>query len=322
MKQLMLIQAINEALREELIRDENVFLIGEDLHTGTFGQTKGLFEEFGSERIVSTPISEAGFTGISVGAAIAGLRPVVEFMVSNFMYVAMDQLVNQAGKLRYMYGGQINIPIVFKALNMGGGAAAQHSDNSADYFLHAVGFKVVMPSTPYDAKGLMKSAIRDNNPVIYYEEFKTFMTKGEVPEEDYVVPIGKADIKKEGKDVSIVAAGYSRVLASSAAEKLEKEGISVEVVDPRTLYPIDEEVILNSVKKTGRLIVCDDAPLNGSFASEIAAMVVEKGYPYLKAPIKRVTRLKVPVPHSKIMEDYVLINEDKIIDAVKSLSKY
>lgn len=322
MKQLMLIQAINEALREELIRDENVFLIGEDLHTGTFGQTKGLFEEFGPERIVSTPISEAGFTGISVGAAIAGLRPVVEFMVSNFMYVAMDQLVNQAGKLRYMYGGQINIPIVFKALNMGGGAAAQHSDNSADYFLHAVGFKVVMPSTPYDAKGLMKSAIRDNNPVIYYEEFKAFMTKGEVPEEDYVVPIGKADIKKEGKDVSIVAAGYSRVLASSAAEKLEKEGISVEVVDPRTLYPIDEEVILNSVKKTGRLVVCDDAPLNGSFASEIAAMVVEKGYSYLKAPIKRVTRLKVPVPHSKIMEDYVLINEDKIIDAVKSLSKY
>lgn len=322
MRQIMLIQAINEALREELLRDENVFLIGEDLHTGTFGQTKGIFEEFGPERVVSTPISEAGFTGISTGAAMAGLRPVVEYMVSNFMYVAMDQLVNQVGKLRYMYGGQIKLPIVFKALNMGGGAAAQHSDNSADYFLHAVGFKVVMPSTPYDAKGLLKSAIRDDNPVIFYEEFKTFMAKGEIPDEDYVVPIGKGDIKKEGKDVTIVAAGYPRLLASSVAEKLEKEGISVEVVDARSLYPIDEDLILQSVKKTGRLVTLDDAPINGSFASEIAALVAEKGYSYLKAPIKRVTRIKVPVPHSKIMEDYVLLNEAKVINAVKEVVNY
>lgn len=323
MSQIMLIQAINQALREELLRDENVFLIGEDLHTGTFGQTKGIFEEFGPERVVSTPISEAAFTGISTGAAIAGLRPVVEYMVSNFMYVAMDQLVNQVGKLRYMYGGQINIPIVFKALNMGGGAAAQHSDNSADYFLHAVGFKVVMPSTPYDAKGLLKSAIRDDNPVIFYEEFKTFMAKGEVPDEDYVVPIGKGDIKKEGNDVTIVAVGYPRVLASSVAEKLEKEeGISVEVVDARSLYPIDEDLILESVKKTGRLVTLDDAPINGSFASEIAALVAEKGYSYLKAPIKRVTRIKVPVPHSKIEEEYVLLNEAKVINAVKDVVNY
>lgn len=319
MSQLMFLQAINQALREELRRDEKVILMGEDVHTGTFGETRGIFEEFGPERVISTPISENGFTGTAVGAAIGGMRPVVEFMVSDFMFVAMDQLVNQAAKTRYMTGGQATIPVTFLALNMGGGAAGQHSDNAAAYFVHTPGLKVVMPSTPYDAKGLLKSAIRDDNPVIYFMEFKVFMNREEVPDEDYTVLIGKGIVRREGKDVTIVGAGYANYLALQVAEKLAGEGISVEVVDPRTLSPLDEDVILGSVAKTGRLVVCDDDWRQCSFASEVSAVVAEKGYIYLKAPVKRVTRAQVPVPASPVLEREMLISEEKLIDAVKSI---
>lgn len=319
MSQLMFLQAINQALREELRRDEKVILMGEDVHTGTFGETKGIFEEFVPERVMSTPISESGFTGTAVGAAIGGMRPVVEFMVSDFMFVAMDQLVNQAAKTRYMTGGQATIPVTFMALNMGGGAAGQHSDNTAAYFVHTPGLKVVMPSTPYDAKGLLKSAIRDDNPVIYFMEFKVFMNREEVPDEDYTVPIGKGIVRREGKDVTIVGAGYANYLAMQVAEKLAGEGVSVEVVDPRTLTPLDEDVILGSVAKTGRLVVCDDDWRQCSFASEVSAVVAEKGYVYLKAPIRRVTRAQVPVPHSPVLEREMLISEEKLIKAVKEI---
>jgi len=319
MSQLMFLQAINQALREELRRDEKVFLMGEDLHTGTFGETKGILEEFGPERVLSTPISESGFTGAGVGAAIGGLRPVVEFLTSDFMFVAMDQLVNQAAKTRYMTGGKATIPVTFLALNLGGGAAGQHSDNTAAYFVHTPGLKVVMPSTCYDAKGLLKSAIRDDNPVIYFMEMKLFMNREEVPDEDYTVPIGKGIVRKEGKDVTIVGAGYANYLAMQVAEKLAGEGVSVEVVDPRTLTPLDEDVILGSVAKTGRLVVCDDDWRQCSFASEVSAMVAEKGYTYLKAPIRRVTRPQVPVPHSPALEREVMPDKDKIAKAVREV---
>jgi pyruvate dehydrogenase E1 component beta subunit len=321
MRKTMFVGAIAEALREELKRDDKVFLIGEDLNIGTFGQTVGLLKEFGPERIRCTPISEAGFTGAAIGAAMCGMRPVVEYMFSNLTFSAMDQIVNQAGKLPYMYGGQINLPVTFRSLNVGAGSAGQHCDSAAGYFMHTIGVKVIMPSTPYDAKGLLKSAIRDNNPVFFFEEAKLFMRKGEIPDEDYTIPIGKGDIKREGKDVTVVAAGFAELLAESAAEKLSKESISVEVIDPRTLVPLDEEIILNSVKKTGRLVVCIDEQPVGSLTSEIAALVSEKGFEFLKAPIKRVARENVSVPASAIMEGYVLLNEDKIIKAVKEVLK-
>ena len=321
MSEIMFVQAIHDALEDELKRDDKVFLIGEDLHTGTFGQTRGLAQEFGPERVRSTPIAESGFTGTAVGAAMSGLRPVVEYMVSDFMFVAMDQLVNEAGKFHYMFGGQYKVPVTFRALNIGGGAAGQHSDSTASFFMHAMGLKVVIPSTPYDVKGLLKSSIRDDNPVVFYEEAKLFMRKGEVPGEDYTIPLGKGDIKREGKDVTVVAAGYAELLAEQAADKLAKESISVEVIDPRTLVPLDEELILNSVKKTGRLVVCIDEQPVGSFTSEVAAIVADKGFEFLKAPIKRVARENVPVPHSAILESYVLVNEAKVTKAIRDVLK-
>ncbi len=321
MREIMFVQAIKEALSDELKRDEKVFLMGEDLNIGTFGQTVGLYNEFGPERVKCTPISESAFTGAAIGAAMSGMRPVVEYMFSNLTYVAMDQLVNQAGKLHYMFGEQVNIPVTFRSLNVGGGSAGQHCDSSAGYIMRTSGFKVVMPSTPYDAKGLLKSVIRDNNPVFFYEEAKLFMRKGAVPDEEYTVPIGKGDIKREGTDVTVVAVGFAELLAETAAEKLSKENISVEVIDARTLIPLDEDIILNSVKKTGRLVVCIDEQPVGSFTSEVAAMVSGKGFDFLKAPIKRVARENVPVPGSAIMEGYVLLNEDKIIKAIKEVMK-
>jgi len=319
MSQLMFLQAINQALREELRRDEKVILMGEDVHTGTFGETKGIFEEFGPERVMSTPISESGFTGTAVGAAIGGMRPVVEFMVSDFMFVAMDQLVNQAAKTRYMTGGQATIPVTFMALNMGGGAAGQHSDNTAAYFVHTPGLKVVMPSTPYDAKGLLKSAIRDDNPVVFAYDIRSAMVKGEVPDEEYLVPIGKGDIKREGKDVTVVAAGSTNTMALEAADELAKEGISVEVVDPRTIKPLDKELILSSLEKTGRLVVCLDDYRDSSFASDVAAIAADEGFKFLKAPVKRVARAQVPPPYTTVLEREVMPDKDKIARAIREV---
>jgi len=319
MSQLMFLQAINQALREELRRDEKVILMGEDVHTGTFGETKGIFEEFGPERVMSTPISESGFTGTAVGAAIGGMRPVVEFMVSDFMFVAMDQLVNQAAKTRYMTGGQATIPVTFMALNMGGGAGPQHSDNLCSLFVHYPGFKVVYPSTPYDAKGLLKSAIRDDNPVVFAYDIRSAMVKGEVPDEEYLVPIGKGDIKREGKDVTVVAAGSTNTMALEAADELAKEGISVEVVDPRTIKPLDKELILSSLEKTGRLVVCLDDYRDSSFASDVAAIAADEGFKFLKAPVKRVARAQVPPPYTTVLEREVMPDKDKIARAIREV---
>jgi len=314
MSQLMFLQAINQALREELRRDEKV-----NVHTGTFGETKGIFEEFGPERVMSTPISESGFTGTAVGAAIGGMRPVVEFMVSDFMFVAMDQLVNQAAKTRYMTGGQATIPVTFMALNMGGGAGPQHSDNLCSLFVHYPGFKVVYPSTPYDAKGLLKSAIRDDNPVVFAYDIRSAMVKGEVPDEEYLVPIGKGDIKREGKDVTVVAAGSTNTMALEAADELAKEGISVEVVDPRTIKPLDKELILSSLEKTGRLVVCLDDYRDSSFASDVAAIAADEGFKFLKAPVKRVARAQVPPPYTTVLEREVMPDKDKIARAIREV---
>jgi len=320
MKTITYVQAINEALREEMARDKTVIVMGEDVRASVFGATGGLLKEFGPDRVRDTPISEPGFTGAGVGAAASGLRPVVDIMMGNFMYVAMDQFLNQMAKLRFMSGGQVNFPVTVHAiLGAGGGAAAQHSDHPVSYFVHTPIFKVVLPSTPYDAKGLLKSAIRDDNPVIFFEETTLGPMKQEIPEEEYLVPIGKGDIKREGNDVTIVAVGCMVPQALSAAEKLQAEGISVEVVDPRTLVPLDKEIILNSIKKTGRLVVTEDDTPMCSFASEVMAIAAEEGFSYLKAPVRRVTRENVPIPFSPPMEKFVLPNEEKIIKAVKEV---
>ncbi|HOK17993.1 MAG TPA: alpha-ketoacid dehydrogenase subunit beta [Caldisericia bacterium] len=320
MKTITYVQAINEALREEMARDKTVIVMGEDVRASVFGATGGLLKEFGPDRVRDTPISEPGFTGAGVGAAASGLRPVVDIMMGNFMYVAMDQFLNQMAKLRFMSGGQVNFPVTVHAiLGAGGGAAAQHSDHPVSYFVHTPIFKVVLPSTPYDAKGLLKSAIRDDNPVIFFEETTLGPMKQEIPEEEYLVPIGKGDIKRGGNDVTIVAVGCMVPQALSAAEKLQAEGISVEVVDPRTLVPLDKEIILNSIKKTGRLVVTEDDTPMCSFASEVMAIAAEEGFSYLKAPVRRVTRVNVPIPFSPPMEKFVLPNEEKIIKAVKEV---
>ena len=320
MKTVTFVQAINEALREEMARDKTVIVMGEDVRASVFGATGGLVKDFGPERVRDTPISEPGFTGAGVGAAASGLRPVIDIMMGNFMYVAMDQFLNQMGKLRFMSGGQVNFPItVHASIGAGGGAAAQHSDHPVVPFVHYPIFKVIIPSNPYDAKGLLKSAIRDDNPVIFFDETTLGPMKQEIPEEEYLLPIGKGDIKREGKDVTIVAVGCMVPQALSAAEKLQQEGISAEVVDPRTLVPLDKEIILNSLKKTGRLVVTEDDTPMCSFASEVMAIAAEEGLSYLKAPIRRVTRVNVPMPFSPPMEKFVLPNEEKIIKAVKEV---
>jgi pyruvate dehydrogenase E1 component beta subunit len=319
MRKISYLQAINEALREELRRDPKVFMMGEDIQFGVFGHAVELFDEFGPERVRNTPISEAGFVGAGIGAAACGMRPIVDIMFGNFMYVAMDQLANQAAKLRYMSGGQVSFPIVFHVLiGAMGSVAAQHSDHPVAPFANTPGLKIVLPSTPYDAKGLMKSAIRSDDPVIFFTEVALGWLMDQVPEEEYLVPIGKGEVKREGTDVTVVAVGCTLPQALSAAEELEREGISVEVVDPRTIVPLDRDVILNSARKTGRVVVSEDAPRFCSFASEISAIVSEELFSHLRAPVKRVTREHLPVPFSQPMERFILPNEEKIASAVRA----
>ena len=312
MKEIIYMQALNEARYEEMARDPKVFIMGEDIHN-----TEELVEAFGIDRVRGCPISESAFSGAAVGAAALGYRPIVWLMFGAFVYVAMDQIVNQAAKLRFMTGGQMKLPIVYWVpIGSGFNAGAQHSDHPLALLANSPGLKVVLPSTPYDAKGLLKAAIRDDSPVIFFEEQMLGMTSGEVPEEDYIVPIGKGDIKREGTDVTVVAIGAMVPRALTASRKLQREGISVEVVDPRSLVPLDKELILESVKKTGRLIILEDTPPICSVASEISAVVAEEGFSLLKSPILRVTREQVPVPFSPRLENAVLPNERKMIDAV------
>jgi pyruvate dehydrogenase E1 component beta subunit len=312
-------QAMGEAIAQEMRRDETVILIGEDIRPGWAGVTTGLFAEFG-ERLINTPISEAAFVGAAAAAAATGLRPIVEMMFSDFMYVAMDQLANQTAKMRYMFGGRVKLPVVYSgAVGAGLGGAAQHQQTNYSVFLNIPGLKNVVPSTPADAKGLMTAAIREDNPVLFFGNLTLYRMKGTVPEGEYVIPLGEADVKREGNDVTLVALSRMVHIALSASDILEKNGISAEVIDPRSLVPLDKDTIIDSVKKTGRLIIVDESPITGSAASEITATVCEEAFDYLDAPIKRVNAPNTPVPFSPPLEKFYLPDEKKIIRAVNDL---
>lgn len=321
MKEMTYAEAIREGMRVEMKRDPNVYIWGEDVGKfgGCFGVTSGLFEEFPG-RVLDTPISETAIVGAAVGAAAAGLRPIAEIMFVDFMGVCMDELFNQAAKMRYMFGGKAKIPMVLRTpCGAGMGAAAQHSQSMEAWFTHIPGIKTVMPSTPADAKGLMAAAVRDDNPVMYIEHKQLLGVKGEVPEGEYVIPLGKADIKKEGSDVTIVAWSWMVHKALAAAETLAQEGINAEVLDPRTLVPLDTESILKSVGKTGKLVIVHEAVKTGGFGGEIAAIVAEDGLDLLDAPIKRVAMPFTPIPFSPVLENAVIPSEEQIVAAVKSL---
>lgn len=320
MAQITYLQAIRAALMEEMERDPSTFLLGEDVVLSAFGSTRGLFERFGAERVRDTPISEAGFVGAAVGAAMAGMRPICEIEIAPFIYCAFDQIVNQAAKLRYMSGGQARLPITFRTLyGAAGGAAAQHSETVYPHLLPVPGLKIVAPSGPADMKGLLKSAIRDDNPVVVFEHAALGRSREEVPDGDVLVPIGKASVKREGKHVTLVAIGAMVPRAMAVANRLAKEGVEVEVVDPRSLAPLDEETLLNSLGKTNRMVIVDEAHLHGSAASEIAATMAEKGFDLLDAPIRRVAALDVPIPFSRPLEAAVLPDEKRIEDAIRSV---
>ncbi|ETI69016.1 protein PdhB [Neobacillus vireti LMG 21834] len=315
-------KAINNALREEMQKDSTVFIAGEDVGNagGSFGITRGLIAEFGSARVIDTPISESAIVGMAVGASSTGLRPVIEIMFMDFIAVCFDQIINQAAKMRYMSGGQMALPLVIRTQGGAGlNAGPQHSQSLEALLFHIPGIKVVMPSNPYDAKGLLKTAIRDNNPVVFIENKALYGMKGEVPEEDYTIPFGKAKIVKEGIDVTIVAVGQMVNKALAAVETLENNGISAEIIDPRTITPLDTDTIKQSVKKTGRLIIVHEAVKIGGVGAEIAAMIQEDIFDYLDAPIQRVGAPFTPVPYSKPLENYYLPNENDIINAVKKI---
>ncbi len=316
--------ALKEAIREEMKKDDTVFVMGEDIaeHGGIYGVTAGLLEEFGPARIRNTPISEAAIIGSALGAAITGMRPIAELMYIDFTTVAMDQIVNQVAKIRYMFGGKVEVPLVIRAQGGGGrGSAAQHSQSLESWFMHVPGLKVVMPSTPYDAKGLLKTAIRDNNPVMFIEQKMAYNFKGEVPEEEYFIPFGQADIKKEGSDVTVVANSYMLPRALQAAEEINKEeGINVEVIDPLTLVPFDEDTIVKSVSKTGRLVVVHEAVKRCGFGAEIAAKIMEsEAFYYLDAPLQRVAGLETPIPYNEKLENYGMPDVNNIKDALKKV---
>ncbi|MBV9545894.1 MAG: alpha-ketoacid dehydrogenase subunit beta [Chloroflexi bacterium] len=317
-------EALNEALREEMRRDPNVFVMGEDVAGwgggGVFGVTKGIADEFGSERVRDTPISEEAIAAVAVGAAATGSRPVAEIMYVDFIGLAMEPIVNQAAKLRYMFGGKARVPMVIRAQEGAGrGNAAQHSQSLEAWFCHIPGLKVITPSTPADAKGLLKSAIRDDNPVIFLEHKVLYFSKGPVPSGDYTVPLGVAEVKREGRDVTIVGIHTMVGKALRAAEQLSQEGIELEVIDPRTLVPFDLDTVVESVKKTGRLIVSHEAYTRGGYGAEIISEVVDAAFDYLDAPPLRVCARDVPVPYSAALETAALPQIEDLVAAARSL---
>ncbi|HEV2799222.1 MAG TPA: pyruvate dehydrogenase complex E1 component subunit beta [Pyrinomonadaceae bacterium] len=317
-------EALNQALSEEMQRDENVFLLGEEVaaYQGAYKVSKGLLEEFGDKRVIDSPITELGFAGLGVGAAMAGLRPVIEFMTFNFSILATDQIVNSAAKMLYMSGGQFKIPIVFRGPN--GSAyqvSSQHSQALESWYAHFPGLKVVMPSTAADAKGLLKSAIRDDDPVIFMEQERMYGMKGEVPDDpDFTIPLGVADIKREGKDATIVARSLTVPLALKAAEELEKQGVSVEVVDPRTIRPLDIDTIIRSVQKTNRVVIVEESHAFCGVGAEISAQIMERAFDYLDAPVKRISSADAPMPYAKNLEQLALPDVAKIVAAVREVS--
>ena len=338
-KIMSIAEALREALREEMRRDERVFCLGEDIGIpggfgGAFTVTLGLTEEFGHDRILDTPISEAGIAGVAVGAALAGMRPVADVQYADFLFCAMDQLVNQAAKLRYMSGGKLAVPLVMRAPCGATTRAAQHGQSPESFFIHVPGLKVVCPATAYDAKGLLKTAIRDDDPVLFFEHKLLYGSKGmraekgalspvgEVPLADYTVPFGQGVIRREGTDVTIVAKLLMVYKALAAAEALQEEGISCEVIDPRTLVPFDTDLVVESVRRTEHLVIVDECPRTGGWAGEVAAEIQEQAFGYLDAPVKRVTAPDTPVPFAPVMERYYVPDEDDIARAVREVLRW
>jgi pyruvate/2-oxoglutarate/acetoin dehydrogenase E1 component len=320
MRQLTYAEAISEAQAIELERDPDVFIAGEDIGIAPFGSTKGLLEKFGKDRVKVTPISETAIVGLGVGAAAAGLRPVVEIMYVDFFGVCLDEIANQAAKMRYMFGGKAKIPLVIRtSCGAGVRGAAHHSQSLEAWVTHVPGLKVVMPSNAYDAKGLLISAIRDDNPVIFLEHKVLYSQKSDCPEEEYTVPLGEAKVLKDGSDVTIIAWSSMALKALNAAKELEKDGISAEVIDIRTLVPLDKETILASVKKTGKVVIVQEAVKTSGYAGEISAIIAGEAFSSLKGPIIRVTAPDTCIPFSPVLEDSFVPNEDKIIKAVKGL---
>ncbi len=317
-------QALHDTLREELLHDENVFLLGEEIGTfeGSYKITAGLLNEFGPRRIVDTPIAENGFVGMATGAAMLGLRPVVEIMTINFIALAMDEILNHAAKIYYMFGGQTPVPLVIRTPGGGGQQlSATHSQNLEVWFAHIPGLQVVAPSTPADAKGLLKTAIRNNNPVIFLENLALYNSKGDVPEDDYTIPFGKAKVTKEGNDLTIISYSRMAALALDVAQRLQREqNLSIEVVDMRSLRPLDNETIVNSVKKTGRAIVFEEDWRSYGIGAEVVAVMQEEAFDYLDAPIKRVASVEVPLPYSKPLELAALTGAKQLEDAINELA--
>ena len=324
MREITYLEAIREAMTQEMERDSRVFLIGEDIgeYGGAFQVSYGMLEKFGKERILDTPITELGLTGAAVGAALIGMRPIAEIMFMDFTTLASEQLVNQAAKLRFMFGGQSTVPMVLRTpAGSGTGAAEHHSQSFENWFVHVPGLKVVMPTTPYDVKGLLVSAIRDDNPVVFIEHKLLYKTKGDVPEELYEIPLGKADIKRAGKDLTIIATGIMVQKSFAAAEELAKEGIDIEIVDPRTLRPLDTETIVNSVKKTGKVLIVHEAVKTGGFGGELAGVIAEsEAFGYLEAPIIRLAGREVPIPYNRNLEQASVPQIEDIVEKARELA--
>lgn len=336
MAKMSIAEALRQAIREEMQRDPRVFCIGEDIGVkggfgGAFTVTLGLSDEFGHERILDTPISELGLTGVAVGAAIGGLRPIADVQYGDFLFLAMDQIVNQAAKMTYMSGGTVKVPMVMRVPVGATRRGAQHAQSLEAFLAHVPGLKVVAPSTAYDAKGLLKSAVRDDNPVLIFEHKLLYGSKGprsekgalspigEVPDEEYLVPIGQGVVRRKGRDVTIVGKLLTVYRALAAAEELAREGIEAEIIDPRTLVPLDKELILESVRKTGRLVIVEEDNLTGGWAADIAAIVAEEAFFWLDAPIKRVSAPDTPVPFAPVMEQFYVPSEERVVEAVRSL---
>jgi len=327
MSEKTLVDAIRDAMDEEMQRDENVFIVGEDVgqRGGVFRATVGLFDKYGSSRVIDSPLAELSIVGVGIGAALYGLKPVCEIQFADFIFPAFNQIISEATKMVYRSNGEWTVPMVIRAPYGGGiGGGLYHSQSIEAYFTHAPGLKVVVPSTPYDAKGLLKAAIRDPNPVLFLEPKKGYrLIKGEVPDDDYCVPIGPANITHQGTDISLFAYGMMHYYALQSAQKIASEGISVEVIDLRTLIPIDKETILNSVKKTGKALIVHEDNLTGGYGGEIAAIIAEYAFTDLDAPVRRLAGPDVPaVPFSHPMQDWYMINEEKITNAVRDLANY
>jgi pyruvate dehydrogenase E1 component beta subunit len=324
MREISFAQAVNEALAEEMRRDQRVFIIGEDVaEAGTpFKVLSGLVQEFGTDRVIDSPISEAGITGIGVGAAMTGMRPVVDIMFGDFITLTMDQMVNQAAKIHYMSGGKLKVPMVMRTtLGATRRSAAQHSQSLHAWFSHIPGLKVALPSTPYDAKGLLKSAIRDDNPVVFFEDKLMYQVKGPVPEEEYTIPLGVADIKREGRDVTLISTSSMVQVSLSAADILEASGIAAEVIDVRTTVPLDKETLLTSAKKTSRVIVVDEGYARYGVTAEIASVIADEAFYYLDAPVKRMGAMDVPVPFSPVLEDQTVPAPQAVAAMARRLCK-